>query len=127
MVASVPELTIRSISIWGMMALTFCAINVSISVGAPKAQAIVESLMDLRNHLRVAMTDNHRSPGADVIDVALIVFVDQIGAAALFKKRLGCRRLAEKRGTGELTPPGRTCLAASKSDAERLMMLGQRQ
>ena len=42
--------------------------------------------MDLRDHSRVAMTDNHGSPGADVIDVLSIVFVDQIGAAALLKK-----------------------------------------
>lgn len=42
--------------------------------------------MDLGNHRRVAMTDNHGAPGADVVDVLSIVFVDQIGAAALLKK-----------------------------------------
>ena len=36
MVASVPELTMRSISMLGMISQTLFAIRVSISVGAPK-------------------------------------------------------------------------------------------
>ena len=66
-------------------------------------------MLELATHgiqyLRVAVAEDHRAPGADVVDVALVVLVDDIGASACLRNS-GVPPTLRKARTGELTPPG---------------------
>src|SRR5690606_6895535 len=55
-------------------------------------QAVLELAAYGVEHFGMAVTQNHRAPGADVIDVALAVLVRYIGAFGMLEKQ---RRAAD--------------------------------
>ncbi len=56
-------------------------------------------MLELATHgiqyLRVAVAEDHRAPGADVVDVALVVLVDDIGAFGVLEEQRGAADAAE--------------------------------
>ena len=58
------------------------ASSLSASVGAPKLVPRSAACVQRRDHLRMGVPQDHRPPGADVIDVAIAVDVEQIGPFA---------------------------------------------
>jgi hypothetical protein len=38
-------------------------------------------------HVRVAVAEDHRAPGADVVDIALVVFVGDVGAFGVLEEQ----------------------------------------
>ena len=110
-VASVPELTSRTFSIEGTASMINSASSLSASVGAPKLVPRTAASLHRRDHLRMGMPQNHRPPGADVVDVAIAIEIVEIGpCGALEEDRLAAD--AAKR-------PGRTVHAARASGAWR--------
>ena len=64
MVASVPELTSRTISIDGTASQIASASSISCSVGAPKLVPISSACSQRREDLRMAVAQQQRTPGA---------------------------------------------------------------
>jgi hypothetical protein len=83
MVASVPELTKRTSSIDGMISQTRLASSVSIAVGAPKDRPSSAAAAHRLDDLRMGVAEDHRAPGADVVDVAAAVLAPDVGARRL--------------------------------------------
>ena len=102
--ASVPELTSRTFSTDGTASMISSASSLSASVGAPKLVPRRRGRCDRREHARMAVAQDHRPPGADVVDVAVAVDVEQIGALAALEED----RLAADAAEG----PGRAVHAA---------------
>jgi hypothetical protein len=75
-VASVPELTRRTISSDGSSSHSSSAISTSLSVGAPKDSPLQRRLLDRGDHLGMRVPKDQRPPRADVIDVALAIGID---------------------------------------------------
>ncbi len=95
----------RSISTAATRAATSSASATSPAVGAPKLVPLRRRLDDGREHCRVGMPVDQRPPRADVVDVAVAVDVDHLGAlAARDEQRIAPDRA--HRPHGELTPPG---------------------
>ena len=82
MVASVPELTSRTISIEGTASRMASASSTSCGVGAPKLVPMASAFSMRRENLRMAVPQQQRSPGADVIDVLVAVDVEKVRALA---------------------------------------------
>jgi len=81
------------------------ASSTSRSVGAPKEKPSSSGLLHRFDHGRMAVAQDHRAPGADVVDVALAVGVPEVGALGA---RDEARRAAHglEGAHGEFTPPG---------------------
>jgi len=47
--------------------------------GRAEGEAVVDGLLDCLAHGTVVVTDDHRTPRADVVDVAVAIDVEQIG------------------------------------------------
>lgn len=58
-------------------------------------EAVVELATDRVEHLRVAVAEDHRAPGADVVDVALVVFIDHVRAFGMLEEQRGAADAAE--------------------------------
>ncbi len=87
--ASVPELVSRSISTDGMRSTTVLR-QLDLGRGRrPVAGAARRGLVDGRDHIGVGVAEDKRAPGADPVDVAVAVGVDQLAAlAAIDEDRL---------------------------------------
>ena len=70
-----------------------------------KGEAVEQRLLYRFDDGRVAVAEDHRPPGADVVDVLLAVGVPEVGPSARRMKR-GVPPTARKARTGEFTPPG---------------------
>ncbi len=79
MVASVPELTSRTISTDGRAETMTSASSTSARVGAPKRRPPSQSLLDGRHDGRMAMPQDVGSIAADVVDVAPAVLAFEVG------------------------------------------------
>ena len=77
MVASVPELTIRSRSTGATRSMISAASSVSDGVGAPKRQPVGGDPLHRLDDGRVGVAEDHRPPRADQVDVAVAVGVGQ--------------------------------------------------
>ena len=84
MVASVPELTSRTISIEGNISRTVSASSISCSVGAPKLVPRRHGLVQRVQNRGMAVAENERSPGADVVDVLVAIGIEDVRAFAAF-------------------------------------------
>ena len=94
MVASVPELTKRTISMLGTNSVTSLASSTSCGQGAPKLVPLAAVSCKRLDHARVGVAQNQRSPGQHVVDVAIVVHIDHVGAFAPFdEERLAAHRL----------------------------------
>jgi hypothetical protein len=71
MAASVPELTRRTMSMDGTSAGWLRPVRLRARSGAPNEKPSSTALLHRLDHDRVAMAQDHRAPGADVVDVAL--------------------------------------------------------
>ena len=78
-VASVPELTSRTFSIDGTASIISSASSFSAKRGRAEAGAPAQGRLQGRHDGRVTVAEDHRSPGADVVEVAVAVDVEQIG------------------------------------------------
>ena len=68
------------------------AIVTSSGLGAPKLRPS-RAVRDHRvEHGRMVVADDHRAPGADVVDVAVAVDVDQVRAFRALRRRTVRRR-----------------------------------
>jgi len=72
-----------------------------------KREAVQRGLLHGLQHGRVAVAQDHRAPGADVVDVALAVGVPEVGALRTVHKARGAAHGLEG-AHGEFTPPGIT-------------------
>jgi hypothetical protein len=82
-------------------------------------------LLDGLDHLRVGMAGDERSPGKDIVDVAVAVHIVEIGPSPRSMKS-GCPPTARKARTGESTPPGSSCWACWKSSIDFWMFIRPR-
>ena len=78
MVASVPEFTSRTISMDGTASRMASASSISCSVGAPKLVPDGERAFERLQNAGMAMAEQQRSPGADVIDVLVAIHVEDV-------------------------------------------------
>ena len=118
-VASVPELTMRRRSMDGTSALIFLAMRVSSTQGAPKLSPSLRGAYHGVEHVGVTVTENHRSPGADVVDqFAAVLGLDPAPLARL--KKTGSPPTPAKARTGEFTPPA-ICARASSNRVMELL------
>ena len=108
MVASVPELTRRTISMEGNISRTVSASSISCSVGAPKLVPRVHAWFRASRIDRVAVAEDERTPGADVVDVFVAVGIEDVGAFAAHDEgrgaadaALGADRGVDAAGDGE--------------------------
>ncbi|MNE50676.1 hypothetical protein D3C80_1452640 [compost metagenome] len=58
-------------------------------------QAVLQLLAHRVEHLRMAVAEDHRTPGADVVDVALVVLVGDVGAFGVLEEQRGAADAAE--------------------------------
>lgn len=80
MPASVPELTKRTASTLGMILMTSSAMSVFALGDGAKRKARVDGGVHGFNHGRMVVAEDHRTPGADVIDVAATFGIPHVGA-----------------------------------------------
>ena len=79
----------RTISAEGTRAITSSASSTSAAVAAPKLVPRCAASSTAAMHLGVGVAEDQRAPGADPVDVAVAVDVDQLAAlAALDEDRL---------------------------------------
>ena len=50
-------------------------------------QAVLQLVAHRIKHVRVGVAEDHRAPGADVVDIALVVLVDHIGAFGVLEEQ----------------------------------------
>ena len=104
-VASVPELTSRTFSTEGTAAMISSASSFSASVGAPKLVPRRTAASSGRHDRRMGVAEDHRSPGADVIEVAIAVDIDQVGPFGVVDEDRLAADAAERPG-GAVHSPG---------------------
>jgi hypothetical protein len=93
MVASVPEFTRRTISMDGTASQMASASSISCAGGRAEAGADGERAFERLENRRVAMAQQQRAPGADVIDVLVAIDVEDVGPlAARDEHRLAAHR-----------------------------------
>src|SRR5690606_33593560 len=63
--------------------------------GCTVGQAVLELAADRVQHLRVPMAENHRTPGADVVHIAPVVLVDDVGTLSMFDEQRTAADAAE--------------------------------
>ena len=83
MVASVPEETKRTFSIEGTRRTTRSASSTSAAQGAPYEVPRAAACAHRLDHRRVRVPEDHRAPGADVVDVRAAVGVPEPRALGL--------------------------------------------
>ena len=122
--ASVPELTRRTFSTDGTASMIISASSLSASVGAPKLVPRPAASRTASTHLRMVVPQDHRAPGADVVDVSISVDVVQIGAVAALEedrlaadaaKRAGRAVDAARASAGRHVESGAACARAAGS------------
>ena len=86
MVASVPELTKRTSSIDGMSSVTRRASSRLELGGRAEATSRPRRRVDRRDDLRVRVAEDHRPPGADVVDEAAAVGGHDVRAGGLLEE-----------------------------------------
>ncbi len=118
MVASVPELTSRSRSTGATRSMISAASSVSDGSRGAEAQAVGRHLLHRFDHGRVGVAQEHRAPGADQVDVAVVVRIRQPVALGRGDEP-GVPPTELKARTGEFTPPGITAQASANSWADR--------
>ena len=107
-----PELTRRTISIEGTSVDDgFGQLDLALG-GRAEAEALEHGLLHRLDHRRVAVAQDHRAPGADVVDVALAVGVPEVRRPGRAAMKRGVPPTALKARTGEFTPPGMHALGA---------------
>ncbi len=113
-VASVPEETRRTMSM-RRHHLAQQVGNVDFPLGrSAEGESVDHSGLHGGDYLGMGVAEDHRAPGADVVDVPLAVGVLHLGACALLKKS-GVPPTERKARTGELTPPGMCFWARSNN------------
>ena len=115
-VASVPELTSRTFSTDGTASMISSANSFSASVGAPKLVPRRTAALDRLDHRRMGVPEDHRSPGADVVDVAVAVDVEQIGPLQRGRMKIGSPPDAAKRPGRTVDAAGHQLLGSFKDD-----------
>ena len=80
--------------------------SASAAVEAPKLAELRAARSNGFNDRRKGVAEDHRSPGAEVVDIAVAVGVGELGALGTSMKG-GAPPTARKARTGELTPPGK--------------------
>ena len=80
MQASVPELTKRSFSTEGKQCVTSSARSASAAMRRSEARALCCGLLDGLDDGRKGVAEDHRAPGAEEVEVAIAVFVEEVGA-----------------------------------------------
>ena len=103
-VASVPELTRRTFSIDGTAAVINSANSVSASVGAPKLVPRRAARPMAAVTVRVGVPEDHRPPGADVIEVAIAVDIDEVGPFGMIDEDRLAPHPAERPGRAVHAP-----------------------
>ena len=111
MVASVPELTKRTFSMAGKASMTSSARSASVGVEAPKLVPLRAAWMMASRTSGSEWPEDERSPGADVVDVAVAVGVPNVRAGTADQEGRDRCRPSGRRGPGEFTPPGISCSA----------------
>ena len=120
MVASVPELTKRTSSMDGMSSIDAPREpRLELGRGA-EAQAVGGDSLHRFDDLRMRVAQDHRTPGADVVDEAAAVRRRRRRRPRAFLKKIGSPPTPRNARTGELTPPG-MYLQASWIQAHRLL------
>ena len=105
MVASVPELTMRTSSIDGTSSMILRATIVSISVGRAEGQAVLGGLLHRADHRRIGVAEDHRAPGAHVVDeLAAVGRPDPRALGAREEDRLAAH--AAESAHGRVDPAG---------------------
>ncbi len=100
MAASVPDDTMRTISIDGINCVISSASCVSSSVGAPKVAPARHRFGDSLHDARMRVAKDKRAPGATVIEIAVAIDVEEVRAcAARDKDRLPADAAEGARGT----------------------------
>ena len=80
--------------------------------GRAEAGAGFENIAQSVDDLRRTMAQQQRPPGADVVDIGIAVRVEDARALRRDSMNRGVPPTPRKARTGELTPPGITCLGA---------------
>ena len=97
MVASVPELTKRSFSMAGIAgddALGEIGLG---GRGGAEAGRVARGALDGFDHRRKGVAQDHRPPGAEVVDVAVAVGVGELGALRRARRTAARRPPRERR------------------------------
>jgi hypothetical protein len=112
MVASVPELHMRTFSTDGTHSQMVRAISTSKGFGMPKEIPLLRDLVDGVGDGHRGVAEDVRAPRADVVDVGLAV--DVLDPAAMARRtKNGSPPTLRKARTGEFTPPGMYSLATA--------------
>ena len=98
-VASVPELTSRTFSTEGTASMISSASSVSGQGRGAVARAAADGGLQGGDDRRMAMAEDHRAPGADVVEVAVAVDIEQLAPCAASEK-IGSRRRRRRPGPG---------------------------
>ena len=89
-------------------------------VGRAERQSVACRVDHRLQHGRMVVADDHRSPGADVVDVAVAVDVEQVRRPRRAATKNGSPPTDLKARTGELTPPGIRRWARANRSWERV-------
>ena len=113
MVASVPELTRRTISMEGTHSRISSASSTSRSVGAPKLVPISSTSRKRVDHRRKTVAQDQRPPGTDVVDVFVAIDIEDVRSFAARDER---RRAADaaKGADGGIDAAGNQLLGAGE-------------
>ena len=122
-VASVPELTSRTISIDGTASTISSASSFSASRRRAEAERPIDRGVHRRDDLRMLMPQDHRPPRADVVDVAIAIDVEQIRPRSPARNTIGSPPTPPNARAGLFTPPGMSCLAREKISWLRLRFM----
>ena len=120
-VASVPELTSRTIST-GVRSTIAAARSTSASVGAPYDVPVLSGLGDRPEHLRVRVPEQHRAPRADEVDQLVAVQVVEVRPLGPGDEPRGSAD-REEGADGEFTPPGMTSRARANAVADLVSVI----
>ena len=72
--------------------------------GGAEAEAVLHGCLHGGNHLGMVVAEDHRAPGSHVVDVAVVIFIVQIGAAGGVEKHRGAAYAFEGSHRGIYTP-----------------------
>ena len=118
MVASVPLLTIRTFSIDGIQRQINSAISTSSGFGIPKLKPRVGSVAHRIDNDFRRMTENRRSPAADVIDVFISIDIPNFRAGGACDEKWLAIHIA-KCADRRIDAAGNAFLRATKNSEER--------
>ena len=115
--ASVPELTKRIFSMAGKQATMRSARSASAGRRGAETGRVARGALNGFDHRRKGVAQDHRPPGAEIVDIAVAVGVGEPGALSAFDKR----RRAAHRAEG---PHGRVDAAGEEALGALLEGLG---